>query len=163
MNIISKQRAAASGLNKYYTDKLCVRGHKSERYVISGMCCECSLERYSDKIYKNNDVRNKVLDMSKGRCWYCGTNINRKTLRIDHLKPKASNGDDDIKNYRPSCIFCNLSKNNLSLSQFRRRMAYKKEDRPNIPNNILTFLKGKGINIPEPERYIFWFEKNTLD
>jgi len=163
MKIITKQHAIQNKLTRYFTGNPCKRGHISERYTISGMCCDCSLVRYSNKIYKNNDVREKLLRISKNKCWYCGDNITISKMRIDHLVPKSKGGKDIFSNYRPSCVFCNLSKTNLSLEQYRLRVAYQKEERPNIPKNILEFLNNKNIFIPEPPRHIFWFEEEKLE
>ncbi|WP_210466970.1 hypothetical protein [Pantoea ananatis] len=45
MRIITQLEAARQGLNKYYTGKLCKKGHKSERWTISGECVQCNVER----------------------------------------------------------------------------------------------------------------------
>jgi 5-methylcytosine-specific restriction endonuclease McrA len=49
MQIIKRQTAQQSGLNKYFTGKPCKSGHISERYVHSGVCIAClrkNVDRY---------------------------------------------------------------------------------------------------------------------
>lgn len=42
--IISRQEAKASGLARYFTGKLCKRGHVAERLASTGVCVECNKE-----------------------------------------------------------------------------------------------------------------------
>jgi hypothetical protein len=44
MKIITREAAAAGGLNKYYTGKLCKHGHDSERWVLNCGCVQCTIE-----------------------------------------------------------------------------------------------------------------------
>lgn len=41
MKVITRQKAAVSGLARFYTGKKCCNGHDSERYVANGACVEC--------------------------------------------------------------------------------------------------------------------------
>lgn len=41
MDIISRTQAITANLNKYFTGKLCINGHISERYTRSGGCKAC--------------------------------------------------------------------------------------------------------------------------
>ena len=51
MKTITRENAAKLGKDRYYTGKLCVRKHDSQRYVRSGACCEC-IAHYSRKYAK---------------------------------------------------------------------------------------------------------------
>ena len=41
MDIISRAKAKAAGLKRYFTGKPCKRGHLAQRYVSVGECLEC--------------------------------------------------------------------------------------------------------------------------
>jgi 5-methylcytosine-specific restriction endonuclease McrA len=44
--IISREEALAQGLKRFFTGERCHRGHVSERYTSSGICCACGNENY---------------------------------------------------------------------------------------------------------------------
>lgn len=48
MEIISRSEARALGLTKYFTGKLCINGHISERYV-HGACVECQTNKIAKR------------------------------------------------------------------------------------------------------------------
>lgn len=57
------------------------------------------------KIAKN--IQKKVMERDKYRCINCNS---YKNLQIDHIKPFADGGSNDIGNLRVLCGYCNLSK-----------------------------------------------------
>lgn len=51
--IMTRTQAAAAGHKKYWTGRPCSKGHVSQRYVTSGVCCSCAVKaqaRYNRKI-----------------------------------------------------------------------------------------------------------------
>jgi hypothetical protein len=46
--IITRADAAAHGLKRFYTGKVCKRGHDAERYTRNGTCVECGYWRQAD-------------------------------------------------------------------------------------------------------------------
>lgn len=52
---IARTEAAAQGLARYYTGKVCKRGHRTQRRVLSGSCCACS--RISSRKWKRKAKR----------------------------------------------------------------------------------------------------------
>ena len=65
------------------------------------------------------EIRKQVYDKYNGHCAYCGKEIAYKDMQIDHIKPKASDGTDDIDNLNPSCRLCNHYKRNNPLEMWR--------------------------------------------
>lgn len=55
MEIITKKAARNLGLTKYFTGKLCINGHISERSVATGHCCECERERSRQRFAEDPD------------------------------------------------------------------------------------------------------------
>jgi len=62
-------------------------------------------------------VRQSVLNMTGGYCFYCKTKINLDGMghepdayQVDHIVPRSAGGPDHISNYVPSCRACNASK-----------------------------------------------------
>lgn len=45
-NVISRDQARALGLTRYFTGEACAKGHLSDRYVSSRICCECGKINY---------------------------------------------------------------------------------------------------------------------
>lgn len=61
-------------------------------------------------------IRFEVLKRDKFACQYCGAAAPDVVLHIDHIKPIASDGDNDITNLITSCQGCNLGKSDRVLS-----------------------------------------------
>jgi len=66
--------------------------------------------------------RNKILQKLDSRCAYCGEQLSTATMTIDHVKPLSGNGTNKLSNLVPSCMDCNLFKNSMRMSTFRKRI-----------------------------------------
>lgn len=53
---MEKKEAKALGLKKYNTGRKCKRGHQSDRWTSSGMCCDCLNERNVREYWKDPDA-----------------------------------------------------------------------------------------------------------
>lgn len=40
-------------------------------------------------------------------CWWCGSNLLREQVTIDHLRPKSKGGSHNLENLRIACKSCN--------------------------------------------------------
>ena len=80
MEVISRKEAKARGLKRYFTGKLCKRGHMVERHASSGNCVECkkaeskaywaaNKEKLTaqKKVYRE---ANKESIAAKSKAWY---------------------------------------------------------------------------------------------
>lgn len=65
--------------------------------------------------------REKIFNLTDGKCIYCGCDLDIDNFHIDHLIPK-SNGGKDKGNMFPACPDCNLSKGDLSIEDFRQKI-----------------------------------------
>lgn len=63
----------------------------------------------------------KLVRRHDGRCFYCGS---REALVMDHVVPLARGGRHAIANILPACPKCNGHKNDLLLSEWKRRPTY---------------------------------------
>lgn len=160
MKTISKQKAQALGLDRYFTGKPCIHGHIAERYVLSGMCVDCAKARAQRTAICKGGDRALILEKTGGKCFYCGKVLNKRNFCIDHFVPVCLGGRDVKSNVVPACKSCNGSKNRHDIEVWRKNLAYMKEGRPKINDKILEFLAKKNIFIPEPPKHIFWYEKN---
>lgn len=61
-----------------------------------------------------------LVDLSGGRCAYCGVVAN---LHADHRQPLSRGGSNAINNIVPACASCNIRKSILTESEFRARLA----------------------------------------
>lgn len=69
------------------------------------------------------ELRQQVYNKFKGRCAYCGKKIKYKDMQVDHVKPKARGGTDDLDNLLPACRSCNHYKRDMNLEVFRNYIS----------------------------------------
>ncbi len=53
MELISRKDAAIKGCSRFYTGRVCVHGHRAERFVSNGVCVECAAKHsanYRDQV-----------------------------------------------------------------------------------------------------------------
>jgi 5-methylcytosine-specific restriction endonuclease McrA len=107
--------------------------------------------------------RKSVLNMSGGKCWYCGNSLTIDTLTVDHVLPVAEGGSNDPQNLVPSCKSCNSKKKHKSMEEFRAIMSrtdgwvrFSQEQK-----NFLLTRAGVDIDkVLSGDDYVFWFERN---
>ena len=63
--------------------------------------------------------RQFIFEKFDGRCAYCGREITITNFQVDHIKPKASGGTDNIDNLNPSCRLCNHYKRSGDIEYLR--------------------------------------------
>lgn len=51
--------------------------------------------------------RLQVYEKYGGKCAYCGNHITLDEMQVDHVKPLALGGADDISNFASACRMCN--------------------------------------------------------
>jgi hypothetical protein len=61
-------------------------------------------------------IRFEVFKRDSFTCQYCGGKSPEKILHVDHIKPVADGGENDILNLITSCADCNLGKSDTPLS-----------------------------------------------
>lgn len=61
-------------------------------------------------------IRFEVFKRDKFTCQYCGRSAPDVVLEVDHIKPVAEGGDNDIINLVTSCFDCNRGKGKRKLS-----------------------------------------------
>ena len=55
-------------------------------------------------------LRHKVFQRDGYRCVECGASNEETTLHVDHIKPVAKGGTNNINNLQTLCKKCNLAK-----------------------------------------------------
>jgi 5-methylcytosine-specific restriction endonuclease McrA len=115
------------------------------------------------------NVRLSVLSKYDFKCAYCGIELTKDTLQIDHLIPKSRRYSSEcdkswykiinsIENLMPSCNSCNACKSNLDLEDFRDRL-YDRVDRLNKYSSEYNIAKRFGLINEKPTIISFHFEK----
>ena len=75
----------------------------------------------------DEDTINDVYDKNDSCCWHCGKKLSfsnygkfgkKGAWEIDHSRPLAQGGTDNLNNLVPACISCNRSKQDLHSRQF---------------------------------------------
>jgi hypothetical protein len=64
--IISRQAAADSGKNRFFTGKPCRKGHTSERYVTNGCCVACLGKHFK---VRRNPWTDKLVPFTNNNLW----------------------------------------------------------------------------------------------
>lgn len=65
--------------------------------------------------------RKRVFDITNGRCFYCGCELDIDNFHIDHFIAK-SDGGKGKENLVPSCPECNICKSDLTIEEFREKI-----------------------------------------
>ncbi|MEE9430372.1 MAG: HNH endonuclease [Melioribacteraceae bacterium] len=82
-----------------------------------------------------NLTRKNILRRDEHKCSYCGRGD--LTLTIDHVKPKASGGNDTWTNLTSACLPCNNRKGNQTPDEAKMPLLKN----PYKPNHITFILK----------------------
>lgn len=96
------------------------------------------------------DKRQRVFELTQGKCYYCGCDLSIDTFHIEHSTPKALGGKGG-DNLVPSCEDCNLFKGSLSIEDFRKKIMAAKQK---IHGRMIC----KYYDVSDTP-VIFWFEK----
>lgn len=117
------------------------------------------------------EKKESVLSKYGSRCAYCGCELTRDTMQMDHIIPKTEFLDylkarqfreagikrDDISNLNPSCETCNDSKGICTIERFRERLEYVIDRlRNDTPHFILA--EKYGMVTATPKKVVFYFE-----
>ena len=103
------------------------------------------------------EKRLKILAKTDGLCWYCGERltyvegapVKEMDFTIDHVKPVAHGGGNEMENLVPACKRCNSAKGDLTLDEFRRDFAHGALA---LRRGQLIYLKNLGIDVTLYER-----------
>ncbi|WP_298023587.1 HNH endonuclease [uncultured Dysosmobacter sp.] len=108
--------------------------------------------------------REAVYQKTGGRCAYCGQEITRQEMQLDHVKPvklyeelDGGAGLNDLENILPACRSCNHYKHTFTLEKFRaalERMPAVLERDSVTYRNAVRF----GLVQPTPHKVRFYFE-----
>lgn len=71
---------------------------------------------------KAKDKR-QLFDQQQAKCVYCGNVYPYNQLQMEHMIPKASGGQDNIRNLQLACGVCNRAKGTSTDIEFRREHA----------------------------------------
>jgi 5-methylcytosine-specific restriction endonuclease McrA len=110
----------------------------------------------------NAEMRGRVYAKYGGRCAYCGVEMIRPDMHVDHIHPVFSRGQDDFENLNPSCRRCNNFKATHSLEQFRHELSKQIER-----------CRAYSVNFRNAERFglvkvlgteiVFYFERPVVN
>jgi len=67
-----------------------------------------------------HDLRMRILDRDK-HCVYCGKELNKYTITLDHSIPQSKGGEDTMENLVASCKECNADKADMLPQDFLER------------------------------------------
>lgn len=85
MEIVKLDDARRHGLVRYYTGKLCKRGHDSERYTKTGRCVQCKLDEWR-RDYDSKNFYETHKDYYKQY-----QQVNRDTINVTQFNYRKTN------------------------------------------------------------------------
>lgn len=71
--------------------------------------------------------RKNIYGITKGKCFYCGCELNFFDFHADHFYAKSKGGKRK-NNLVPSCPDCNMCKGRLDIEQFRKKIEHISND-----------------------------------
>ncbi len=63
----------------------------------------------------------RIAAKTRGRCYYCGTDLTPDTATHDHMVPKSKKGGSGLSNLVLACRPCNQRKADMSVDEYRER------------------------------------------
>jgi HNH endonuclease len=70
----------------------------------------------TDRKHISKTLRFEVFKRDSFKCQYCGAEAPNVLLHIDHIKPVAAGGTNDLTNLITACLPCNLGKRDVPLN-----------------------------------------------
>ena len=72
----------------------------------------------------------KITYQLRGRenCYYCGREIPKKNITLDHIYPQEFGGPSITDNLLPVCSSCNAKKGNMNLDEYVKFMSKQTQD-----------------------------------
>lgn len=118
----------------HHHEKICpLCKKKFISYTTTKRYCSINCQREAAKISQRQHKSInywQILNRDNFKCQYCGRNPiqHNVILHIDHIKPKADGGTDDLDNLVTACDKCNYSKSDRPLrheAEFKKRLSKK--------------------------------------
>ena len=67
-------------------------------------------------------LRQRVIERDGMRCVYCGLDLERNQIHLDHVVPEAEGGATSYDNLQVTCAKCNTEKGTLTEDQFMAKL-----------------------------------------
>lgn len=81
----------------------------------------------------------KLTVATKGKeCWYCGKQLKKEEITMDHLYPQDLGGPTIPNNLAPACAECNTKKTNLTEKQYRHILDAPDDKKKLIKHKFLA-------------------------
>ena len=68
------------------------------------------------------NLRRMVIERDGQRCVYCGLDLEKNEIHLDHVIPEAKGGATSYGNLQVTCRKCNTEKGTFSEEQFMNRL-----------------------------------------
>ena len=68
------------------------------------------------------NLRRMVIERDGLRCVYCGVDLLKNEVHLDHVIPESKGGPTSLNNLQVTCGKCNLEKGVLSESEFENKL-----------------------------------------
>ena len=103
--------------------------------------------------------RVKILKKYDCRCAYCGIELSKTNLTVDHFYPRAKGGISSYRNLKPSCKLCNNIKAQLTIRDFKKRLIELSKKNDELSHKIKCRYDLEN----EDNKITFYFEKRNRE
>lgn len=86
------------------------------------------MRRNNDKYFKRN-AKNKLFTKQEGKCNLCKFDLDITLSPLDHIKPLALGGSNEISNLQLICIPCHSGKTKKDMKDIHKRSKECKNDK----------------------------------
>lgn len=107
-----------------------IKGHKARTsgYFVydldtNKICYRANIyNNYRRKTYSQT-TRKMIYNKADGRCALCGKPVKLEDMTVDHIKPLAMGGGNDVENLQCTCSACNLFKGSVLPEDFFEKIT----------------------------------------
>ncbi len=76
----------------------------------------------AEDFFQNKELRKAIFRREQNRCFYCFRFLTVRVRALDHVVPKAANGESSFRNVVASCTDCNARKGEKAAEDFVRQL-----------------------------------------
>ncbi|MER9768954.1 HNH endonuclease [Mesorhizobium sp. M0189] len=119
MQVTSKADARSAGLKRYFTGKPCKHGHSAERWVSTGICCDC------DRMFA---AKYKEKSAARRKAYAAEYHVNNREKILGRSRQWRDDNPERVKELNQKQYWKNAEANRAAASAWRRANPERKAE-----------------------------------